>query len=304
MEKKKIVITTSSFGKADKEPLEIAQEHFDVLLNPYGRKLTTDEFIELTENVDGVIAGVEPITREALEQRPNIKVISRCGVGMDSVDQQACKDMGIQLYNTPQAPVDSVAELTVTFILLLLKKVASMNNDMHNKNWNKQVNYLIKNKNIGIIGFGRIGQRVAALLEPFGVNLAYTDICPQNEKYDYMTKSELLEWADLITLHCSDCEEGTYVLSDAEIDQMRAGSYIVNTSRGRFIDESALKVALDKGKLAGAALDVYDTEPYEGILAECENVVLTPHIASSAKEGRKVMEMEAVQNIIKALEAL
>lgn len=302
MGKDRIVITTSSFGKADKEPLELAEKYFDIVLNPYGRKLTTDEFIELTEGAVGVIAGVESITREALEQRKGLKVISRCGVGMDSVDQQACIDFGIRLCNTPEAPVDSVAELTVSLILTLLKGIIPMNEEMHQRNWSKQVNYLAKNKNVGIIGFGRIGKKVASLLRAFDVNIAYSDLCDQKCDYAFMEKESLLKWSDIVTLHCSGGSGGNYLLGKAEIEQMKEHSYIINTSRGSFIDESALQIALQSGKIAGAALDVYETEPYAGALCEQNNVILTPHIASSAKEGRKVMEMEALKNLMDALE--
>ena len=133
----KVLITTSSFGKAVSEPLDVCKEKCEVILNPYGRKLTTEEFVELSVDVDGVIAGVEAITRDALLQRPNIKVISRCGVGMDSVDLDACKELGVKVYNTPNAPVDSVAELTVTVMLDLLKNVSNMNAQMKGRQWNK-----------------------------------------------------------------------------------------------------------------------------------------------------------------------
>ena len=126
----KVLVTTSSFGKADSAPLDVLKEKCDVTLNPYGRKLTTEEFVTLTEGMDAVIAGVEPITRDALTRRRNLKVISRCGVGMDSVDLEACRELGIQVFNTPEAPAASVAELTVTVMLDLLKNVSNMNSSL------------------------------------------------------------------------------------------------------------------------------------------------------------------------------
>ena len=164
MGKDRIVITTSSFGKADKEPLELAKKYFDVVLNPYGRKLTTDEFIELTKDAVGVIAGVESITREALEQRKGLKVISRCGVGMDSVDQQACTDLGIRLCNTPEAPVDSVAELTVSLILTLLKGILPMNQEMHKGKWSNRSITLPKIKMSVLLALAESGRRLLRCL--------------------------------------------------------------------------------------------------------------------------------------------
>ncbi len=297
----RVLITTSSFGKADNRPLELCREKCEVVLNPYGRKLTTEEFIDLTADVDAVIAGVENITREALMKRPNIKVISRCGVGMDNVDQEACKESGIKLYNTPNAPVASVAELTVTIMLDLLKNVSSMNRDLKAGVWNKMTGFMLNGKHIGIIGLGRIGRRVAELLSAFGVEIAYTDVQDMKNEFTYMEKQELIAWADVITIHASNCEEGTYLIGADDIQKMKETSFLVNTSRGRFVDEDALYDALKTKRIQGAALDVYNQEPYQGKLCELDNVILTPHISSSAKEGRAVMEMEAVQNLFEGL---
>ncbi|MCM1038203.1 MAG: phosphoglycerate dehydrogenase [Ruminococcus sp.] len=297
----KVLISTSSFGKADSEPLRVCRNKCEVILNPYGRKLTTEEFIELTADVDAVIAGVENITREALEVRPNIKVISRCGVGMDNVDQDACQELNIKLYNTPNAPVNSVAELTVTIMLDVLKNVSNMSNELKAGTWNKMTGFMLSGKRVGIIGCGRIGHKVAELLSAFGVEIAYTDVCDMKNEYAYMKKEELLAWADIVSIHASSCDEGTYIIGAEDIPRMKKGAFLINTSRGKFIDEEALYDALKNKQIQGAALDVYSEEPYQGRLCELDNIVLTPHISSSAKEGRVVMEMEAVQNLFKGL---
>lgn len=296
----KVLITTSSFGKAVSEPLDICKEKCEVILNPYGRKLSTEEFVKLSVDVDGVIAGVENITKEALLQRPNIKVISRCGVGMDSVDLDACKELGVKVYNTPNAPVDSVAELTVTILLDLLKNVSNMNADLKAGKWNKMSGYMLKDKKVGIIGMGRIGQRVASLLRAFGAEISYTDIEKKDLEYSYKNKKELLEWADIVSIHSSACEE-EYIIGEEELRHMKKEAYLVNTSRGKFIDEEALYLALKDYRIQGAALDVFAQEPYQGKLCSLDNVILTPHISSSAKEGRAVMELEAVHNLFKGL---
>lgn len=295
-----ILITTSSFGKADPAPLDYLKRHCEVMLNPYGRKLTTEEFIALSDGIDGVIAGVESITAEALELRRNIKVISRCGVGMDSLDTAACDRLGIQYFNTPNAPVHSVAELTVAVMLDLLKKILVMDAKLKRGEWSKETGYMLEGKKVGILGFGRIGQRVAQLLSGFGAEIAYSDIQKVSEQYPYMRKNELLEWADIIAIHASACD-GEYLIGQPELQRMKNSAFLVNTSRGKFIDEEALYDALEEKRIAGAALDVFSEEPYKGKLCALENVILTPHIASSAKEGRAVMEMEAARNLLKGL---
>ena len=296
----KVLITTSSFGKADSAPLDFLKRYCEVKLNPYGRKLTTEEFIDLSEDVDGVIAGVECITAEVLELRRNLKVISRCGVGMDSLDTEACERLGIKYFNTPNAPVHSVAELTVAMMLNLLKKITIMDTKLKQGSWNKETGYMLEGKKIGIIGFGRIGQRVAQLLSVFGTEIAYSDIQKVSDQYSYMQKAELLEWADIVTIHASSCDGG-YLIGQQELQRMKNSAFLVNTSRGKFIDEETLYDALQSKTIAGAALDVFSEEPYQGKLCGLENVILTPHIASSAKEGRAVMEMEAAKNLLKGL---
>lgn len=296
----KILVTTSSFGKADSAPLDFLKQHCEVQLNPYGRKLTTEEFIDLSAGTDGVIAGVERITAEALQTRPNIKVISRCGVGMDSLDTKACDRLGIKYFNTPNAPVHSVAELTVTVILNLLKNISVMDAKLKQGNWSKETGYMLEGKKIGIIGFGRIGQRVAQILTAFDTEIAYSDIQKISDQYSYMQKDELLAWADIVTIHASACD-GEYLIGKQELQRMKNSAFLVNTSRGKFIDEEALYDALQSKKIAGAALDVFSEEPYQGKICGLENVILTPHIASSAKEGRAVMEMEAARNLLQGL---
>ena len=297
----KVLITTSSFGKLDSSPLDLLLEFSEVISNPYGRKITTEDFIELSKDADAVIAGVEQITREALLARPNIKVISRCGVGMDSIDIQACYDLGVKLYNTPYAPVESVSELTVTVILSMLKNIIPMNNDLKSGKWNKMTAYMLSGKKLGIIGLGRIGYQVATLIEQFGTEVSYFDIEKKDCKFNYMEKSELLKWADIISVHTSMCNDGDYIIGKSELDIMNKSSYLVNTSRGRYIDEQALYDALVAGKISGAALDVFSEEPYFGKLCELDNVIVTPHISSSAKEGRVKMEMESVINVLDGL---
>lgn len=296
----KVLITTSSFGKADPAPLDFLKRYCEVKLNPYGRKLTTEEFIDLSADMHGVIAGVERITAKALEMRKNLKVISRCGVGMDSLDTEACDRLGIKYFNTPNAPVHSVAELTVAVMLNLLKKITIMDTKLKQGSWDKETGYMLEGKKIGIIGFGRIGQRVAQLLSVFGTEIAYSDIQKVSNQYPYMKKDALLAWADVVTVHASSCN-GKYLIGQQELQQMKPTAFLVNTSRGSFLDEDALYAALQEKKIAGAALDVFSEEPYKGKLCELEQVILTPHIASSAKEGRAVMEMEAAKNVLKGL---
>jgi len=303
----KISITTSSFAKIDNLPLQLLKDYgFDVVLNPYGRKLSRDEVVEIAKEAVGLIAGTELLDKSALGKMPFLKVISRCGVGIDNVDLDSARRLGIRVFNTPDAPTLAVAELTVGLMLALLRKVPQMDKGIRQGKWKKQMGNLLSGKNIGIIGFGRIGQRVAAILKGFCVNIAYYDIESITCSAECIAKGmqELLGWADIITLHLSASPLGGTLIGDKELKQMKSNSWLINVSRGGIVDEEALFNALKYGHLTGCALDVFENEPYTGPLKDLEQVILTPHVGSYAKEARIEMELKAVKNLLSGLECI
>ena len=298
----KIVITTSSFAKYDRSPLdELKKNRIDYTINPYGRKLTKDEVIGLVKDADGIVAGTEQLNDEVLQQLPELKVISRCGAGLDNVDIAKAKELDIKVYFTPYGPTLAVAELTLALMLDLLRKITAMDRGLRTGVWKKQMGSMLRGKKVGILGFGRIGQKVAELLASLGVEIAYYDLRTIEGAIPIMSKNKLLLWADIITLHCSANTDGKPVIGESELRLMKDNSWLINASRGGLVDEKALYSALKEGKLSGAALDVFNNEPYEGPLRDLENVILTPHIGSYAKEGRIQMEKDAVQNLINGL---
>ena len=299
----KIVITTSSFATYDSSPLdELGKNQIDYTINPYGRKLTKDEVIDLAKDADGLVAGTEPLNEGVLQNLPELKVISRCGAGLDNVDLEKAKELNIKVFSTPYGPTLAVAELTLGLMLDLLRKITAMDRELRKGLWKKQMGNLLTGKKVGIWGFGRIGQKVAQVLTPLGVEIAYYDIRTVEGAIPLMSKNELLLWADIITLHCSANADGKHAIGEAELKLMKDNAWLINASRGGLVNETALYSALQKGNLAGAALDGFENEPYTGPLCELDNVILTPHIGSYAKEGRIQMEMQAVRNLINGLQ--
>lgn len=297
----KIAVTTTSFGKYDSIPLQLCEdEGFSVSLNPYGRKVTSDELIELAKDAVGIIAGTENISENVLLKLPWLKVISRCGVGLDSVDIGSAKKLGIEVLNTPDAPTLAVAELTICLIMNLLRKPAQMNKEICEGIWKKRMGLLLCGKNVGIIGFGRIGRKVADLLYPFCCRVAFYDPFVESSEtgIEKLPLDDLLLSADIVTMHVSVNDR---IIGNKELRMMRKGSFLVNVSRGGVIDEQALYNCLKEAHLSGAALDVFESEPYKGKLRELDNVMLTPHIGSYAREARIEMEKQAVKNLIKGL---
>lgn len=299
---KKIGITTTSFGQYDENPLKTIQASgYDVVLNPYGRKLKKDEIVELCKDTAGIIAGTELMAAEILEKLTDLKVISRCGTGLDNIDLSAARRLGIKVFNTPDAPTIAVAELTIGLILNLLRKINRMDFALRQDRWEKLMGNLLYGKNVGIIGFGRIGRKVAELLKHFGCKIKYYDtrIAVEGQDAERVELSELLKDSDIISIHVSTKEQ---IIGESEIKQIKKGAWMVNVSRGGVVDENALYHALKEGYLTGAAIDVFVQEPYMGPLKELGNVILTPHIGSYAKEARIKMEMYAVENLLKGLE--
>ena len=301
----KILITTSSFGKYDTRLIQdIVGQGFECVLNPLGRKLTEKEALDLIVKHQplGMIAGVEPLTRKVLEKARNLKIISRCGIGMDSVDIAAANDMGISVKNTPDAPTIPVAELTMGLILSLLRKIHISHGNIRKGDWERPMGNLLYGKTVGIVGCGRIGKYLAKLLSSFGCRMLGCDIIHgQTECYEPLKLDPLLVQSDIISLHLPYSKETHHYINSKRIQIMKDGVMIINAARGGLIDEIALFKALKDGKVAGAAIDCFEEEPYKGPLREFDNVLLTGHIGSYAKEGRMMMEKQALDNLLDGL---
>ena len=305
MNKKNILITTSSFGVSDPTPLEkLKGLGLNVILNPYGRKLSEEEVQTLLKDYEpfGLVAGVEPLTENVLKNASALQVISRCGIGMDSVDLAAARDLDIVVTNTPDAPTIPVAELTMGLILGLLRQVHLSDYSIREGRWERPMGNLLYGKTVGIIGCGRIGSRLAHTLNAFDCSVLGVDpACPEYSELRMVELDEALSTSDLISLHLPYCDQTHHFINADRLSSMKKGAFLVNASRGGLVDEEALFQVLKSGRLGGAALDCFEKEPYTGRLKECENVVLTAHIGSYAKEGRIMMETQAVENLIREL---
>ncbi|MBK0380693.1 phosphoglycerate dehydrogenase [Mucilaginibacter segetis] len=303
----KVLTSPSSFGQISSKPFDLLMASgYEVINNPYGRKLTEDEVIEIAKECVGIVAGVEPLTARVMDALPNLKVISRVGIGMDSVDLEYAKQKGIIVKNTPDGPTRAVAELTLAMTLSLLRRIPQADAALKNREWKKQTGNLILDKTIGIIGLGRIGRLVAELFRGIGNPVIGYDPYP-NTEWATQTGVKLVDFetvlktADIISLHVPGNEDKSPVIGAAELEKVTTGSYLINISRGGIVDEEALYTALSSKKIAAAAIDVFVEEPYNGPFCDLDNVILTPHIGSYAEEGKLLMEIDAVNNLLEAL---
>ena len=302
-----IFIATSTFAVHSSEPVKILEgEGGNIMFNPLSKKLTSNELIKYAYSAMGIIGGTELYTEDVFKQLPELKVISRLGVGMDNIDLDVAKQKGIKVYKTQTTPAPAVAELVLGLMLDLARKISHQNNTLKSGIWQKQMANLLKGKTLGIIGLGVIGKTLVELVKGFNFNILAFDLFQDNrfaKEHDvnYCDLDTLLSQSDIISIHLNLTDETNQLMNAEQISKMKPESILINASRGEMIDEEALYKALKEKKIMGAGLDVFNDEPYSGALTELENVILTPHIGSYAKELRIQMEIEAVENLIRGL---
>ena len=298
-----VLISTSSFNLANFAQLsDLEKAGVEVKLNPFAARLTEKQVIDLlgTDTI-GLIAGLEPLTKNVLQAAKSLKVIARVGTGLDSVDLVAAKELEIIVLNTPDAPTKAVAELTIAHILGLLRHVSQADRQIRSGVWKGLMGSLLETKTVGIVGFGRIGKRMATLLSAFGASVIISDAQVKSGDFQNVGLDELCTRSDIVSLHLPYSEATHHIIDEKRINLMKKGSFIVNISRGGLVDEAMLLVALKSGHLAGAALDCFEQEPYEGELRNLENVQITAHMGSYARETRDLMEQEASRLLVNAL---
>ena len=286
----KILIT----DKIQKESLKIFDENKLEYREFYD--LTPDELEKEIQNYEAVIVRSKTkLTANILEHGKKLKVIGRAGVGLDNIDLKKAEELGIEVFNTPEAPSVSVAELTIGLILNLARHISKADETMHCGKWckNDYMGYILKDKKIGLIGFGNIGQEVAKRCSAFGMKIGLYDtekgVIELARRLGYTVYhkiDDLIKDVQIISLHLPSTEETRHTINEKRLNMMNKNTIIINTARGSLIDEEALVKALKNKQIGGAALDVYQQEPLTNLdLCSCEdNLILTPHIGSQTVE--------------------
>lgn len=300
----KILFTTSSFDLNNFAEIETLKSNgFELVLNPFKKRLNEVQIKDLLEeDVVGIVAGLEPLTENVLCGAKGLKVISRCGIGLDNVDLKTASKLGISVFNTPDAPTRAVAELTLSHILSLSRRIVEADRLVRAGNWESLMGSLISKQTIGIIGYGRIGRMVTSLLLAFGARVIVHDkyYIPEGEIRS-VSLVELLKESDIVSLHMPYTSENHHFINSDNLRLMKKDALLINIARGGLIDEDSLFLALESGRLGGAALDCFEHEPYQGSLINCSNVQITAHMGSYAKESRSMQEAEACIELMKGL---
>lgn len=275
-------------------------------------ELSYDCLVREAEDADYLlVSGRLPIDADVLSAAKHLKMIQRTGVGTEMLDLEAIKRHGIPLYVNAGVNAQSVAEHTLTLILSCLKRVPAIDKQVRNGIWKKQETgtscHELYGKTVGLVGMGNIGRQVATYLNCFGAKVIYTDLYRINEEREFALGAtyvssfeEMLPLVDILSFHCPLTEDNKEILNAESISSMKEGAIVVNTARGKLINEDALYDALKSGKLASAGLDVHYEEPMKqnDPLCTLDNVILSPHIAGLSFETFHTMMKDAIDNIV------
>ena len=300
----KIAVTSISFGKSAALREELLQIFPNSVFNESGQRLSGETLIEFINDADAAIVGVETIGDSVLENTPALKIISKYGVGLDSIDQESLKSRNISLGWTGGVNKRSVSEQTLCFMLGLCRNIFGSGFKLKNSEWNKDGGHQLSGKTVGIIGCGHIGSDVARLLSPFGCTLLVRDIV---DKSDFCREhgasevglDEVLEKSDIISLHVPLTELTRQMVNENFLQRMKSTAFLVNTCRGEVVDQEALKIALSQKIIAGAALDVFIEEPpTDAEFLSLPNLMVTPHIGGNAKEAVEAMGRSAIDHLV------
>jgi len=303
----KALITTIPFAEKNELPLKLLEEAgVDYLINPTGKKYTEEELAGVIADFDYIVAGTEPITEHVMNQAKNLKLIARVGIGLDSIDLQAAAKKDIKVSFTPDAPAPAVSELTIGLMISLLRHTHVSNLHMHNSNWYRYLGRRISEVTVGLIGVGRIGKGVTQRLAALGckrvlgndLNKDDSDI-NSIKNFQWVDKDVIYREADVISIHAPLTNETRHMIAKDELNNMKHDAVLINTARGGIVNEDDLYCVMIDGHLSGAAIDVFEREPYKGRLNEIDRCLLTSHIGPMTADCRSQMEIEAVQEVVR-----
>ena len=310
----KVAITSRSFSANKYLVEELRARYANITLNNSGKTLVGSELLEFLDGQNKVIVGLENFDKNLIDQLPELKVISKFGVGLNNIDLESMKEHSISLGFQPGTNKQSVAELALMHIFIALRKAPSSKEDICNNIWSQNKGHELFGKTIGIIGFGNIGQRLVELLEPFkckiifydGIEFSKEELVDKfpSRSEDFINNlqqsslNEVLKEADIVSIHIPLLEETQNLISVDELACLKKDVRIINTSRGGIVDEKALEDFLNQNKNAFAAFDVFETEPaFNHPLLKLNNFYATSHLGSMTIEGVISMGIAAINGL-------
>ena len=285
-------------------------ENCDSIVAEVNERLEEHELLPIVNDVDGIICGDDRITARVIEAAPRLKVISKWGTGIDSIDVEAAVRRNVKVCNTTNAFSEPVADTVLAYILLFARQVARMNADLRANRWQKPQLFSLREKTLGVVGVGNCGKAVVRRAVAFGMRVLGNDIVQISPEFLHSAGIEmvsfpaLLEQADFVTVHTTLNPTSFHLFNDGAFQQMKQGAYLINTSRGAVVEEAALVRALETGKIAGAALDVFEVEPlpFGSRLRQFDNCWLSPHNANSSPMFADRVHENTIRNLLNELQ--
>ena len=300
----KVVVTPPAFCKSEYLKSKLSSLFPNTVYSQKNNYLSESELIGFLKNADAAIIGRDSITKATLEALPQLKIISKYGVGLDNLDIFSIKEKGVELAVTAGTNKRSVAELTLSFMLGLCHRTFIGAERIKRGEWIREGGHNLSGKTIGIIGCGNVGKEVVHLLKPFGCVILVCDIVDRSEfcRDQGVTESSmgsLIEKSDIVTLHVPLTDLTRNMIDETVLRKMQANAYLINTSRGAVVNPSALHKALISGEISGAALDVFCSEPPDDMaFLELPNLMVTPHIGGNSVEAVEAMGQAAIDNLV------
>lgn len=300
----KVVVTSISFSKSTVLRKWLLDVFPNSIFNETGHRLSGVKLVEFIDNADAAIVGIETIDDSLLKHTHSLKIISKYGVGLDSIDQKSLRNRSITLGWTGGINQRSVSELTLAFMLGLCRNVFTSGFKLKDCTWNKKGGHQLSGKTVGIIGCGHIGSDVVRLLSPFGCNILVNDIVSKEDfcleqGISEVSLNEVVKRSDVITLHVPLTELTCQMVDESFFQRMRSTAFLVNTCRGEVVNQGSLKNALSKKIIAGAALDVFVEEPPTDVeFLSLPNLMVTPHIGGNSKEAVEAMGRSAIDHLV------
>jgi D-3-phosphoglycerate dehydrogenase / 2-oxoglutarate reductase len=306
----KILISAPYFQPVVEEFRHIFEENdIEIEVPSVNERLSEAELLAIIEDIDGVISGDDQFTEEVLKKGKKLKVISKWGTGIDSIDQEAAARLGIAVKNTPNAFTQPVSDTVLGYILCFARQLPWMDNDIRQGKWSKRMGVSLRECTLGIIGVGNIGKAVARKAKGFGMQIVGTDIITIPNDFIEETglhvvgREELLQRADFVSLNCTLNPTSYHIIDSDALKLMKATAYVINTARGPLIDETAVVEALEEQRIAGVAMDVFETEPLstDNPLRQFSNCLLAPHNSNSSPEAWQRVHRNTMDNLLEEL---
>ena len=273
------------------------------------QQLDEPELLDLLPDYDGILAGDDELTARVIEASPRLRVIAKWGIGTDGIDFDAAEEHGVRVFNTPGAFADEVADTVVGYAIMLARELHHVDREVREGNWYCPRGVSLAGRTFGVVGVGSIGSAVARRADALGMDVLGHDVRPIPEGLREATgiesagREELFERSDVVSLNCT-LNEATAGMVDADaLDRLGPDGYLINTSRGGLVVEEDLVAALEEGRIAGAALDVFETEPLPpgSPLTDMDHVVLGSHNAQNTEEAVSRVHDRAIANLIEGL---